>query len=178
MKKVVVVSSSFRAASTSRVLTEEMVKGLKENNNVSLIDLRKINCNYCVGCMACQNTGKCIQKDDINGLLEEIESADVLVFVTPIYYYSISGQLKTFLDRLNPLYVSEKRRFKEIYALFTCADDAETAVEGPTKAIEGWVSCFDGVSLIKTFDGLAVNDVEDITDELKIEAYNFGKEIK
>lgn len=178
MKKVLVVSSSLRGQSTSRALMDEMIKGLKENNEVSLIDLRKLDLRFCVGCLACQKTGKCIQKDDINGLLKEVNDADALVFVTPIYYYSISGQLKTFLDRMNPLYISEDRKFKEVYALFTCADDAEGAVEGPIKAIQGWVDCFDGVSLVKTFNGFALNEVGDITPEIKEEAYAFGKSIK
>lgn len=70
----------------------------------------------------------------------------MLVFATPIYYYEMSGQLKTFLDRMNPLYPKENS-FREVYLLAASADDAPEAMDGAVKGIEGWVACFDGVCL-------------------------------
>ena len=65
MKKVTIISSSFRNPSSSKKLAFEMMKGIKENNEVSLIELDKIHFNFCKGCLACQKTGKCIINDDI-----------------------------------------------------------------------------------------------------------------
>ena len=177
MKRVTVITSSLRAKSTSKTLMNEMVKGLKEHNEVKIIDISRMNLKYCIGCMTCQDTGKCVLNDDVKDVIEDVNSADTLIFVTPIYYYSISGQLKTFLDRMNPLYPREDRKFKEVYALFTCADDDPKATEKPTKAIEGWVECFDGVEYKGSYDGLALNDVGDIVEKDLKGAYEFGKNI-
>lgn len=68
----------------------------------------------------------------------------MLVFATPIYYYEMSGQLKTFLDRMNPLYPKENS-FREVYLLAASADDAPEAMDGAVKGIEGWVAALHGV---------------------------------
>lgn len=62
--------------------------------------------------MACIETKKCVIKDNTTEVMEKVRTADVLVFATPIYYYAICGQLKTFLDRMNPIY-SAGHNFKE-----------------------------------------------------------------
>ena len=179
MSKITVVSSSLRTKSTSRTVLEEVLEGLKDNkHDVELVDLRKIELNFCKGCMACQELGKCAINDGVNNVLPIVNDSEIIVFVTPIYYYSISGQLKTLLDRMNALYTSETRKFKKVYAVFTCADDQLSAIEGPKKAIEGWVECFDGVELVDTFNGLCLNEVEDIDEETLKKAYSFGKAIK
>jgi multimeric flavodoxin WrbA len=178
MKNIVLVSSSLRNQSTSKTLVNEVIKGLKENNNVQLIELSKINFGFCHGCLACQKTGKCVIKDDISNILPIVNNADVLIFATPIYYYSISGQLKTFLDRTNPLFISSTRKFKDVYAIFTCADESISATEKPIEAIQGWIDCFEGVRFVKSFNGLGLNSINDIKESLLIDAYNFGKNIK
>lgn len=179
MSKVTVISASLRTRSTSRTLLDGILKGLKENGHeINLIDLRNVKIGFCNGCLACQELGKCVIKDDINGIIPTVKESDTLVFVTPIYYYSIPGQLKTLFDRMNALYTLEDRKFKNVYAVFTCADDQITAIEGPKKAIEGWIECFDGVELKDTFAGLSLNEVEDIDEETLKKAYSFGKAIK
>lgn len=178
MKKVLVISSSLRANSTSKTLALDMIKGLKENNNVELIDLNTINFSFCKGCLACQSSGKCIIDDDIKNIIDKVNDCDILVFASPVYYYSVSGQLKTFLDRMNPLYISQNRKFKEVYALFTCADDNVNAFDKPNVVISGWVECFDGVKFVDTFGANSVNSYLDITQDLKEKAYQFGRGIK
>ena len=58
---------------------------------------------FCVGCFACHDTQKCVLNDDAVWIAEKVKNADTLVFVTPIYYYEMCGQMKTLLDRMNPL---------------------------------------------------------------------------
>jgi len=62
-----------------------------------------LDLKFCVGCLACQETRRCVLQDDAVWIAEKVRNADTLVFVTPIYYYEMSGQFKTLLDRLNPL---------------------------------------------------------------------------
>ena len=56
-------------------------------------------------------------------ILESMQKADVVCFATPVYYYACCGQLKTFLDRTNPLY-GQPYRFRDIYLITVSADDA------------------------------------------------------
>lgn len=58
----------------------------------------------CKGCLACQQTGNCVIKDDANAITDKMLEADVVAWATPIYYYEMSGQMKTMIDRakLNP----------------------------------------------------------------------------
>lgn len=156
-KNVVVISSSLRINSNSEILAKEFVKGAeKNNNNVELINLKDYEINYCQGCLACQNTGKCVIDDDINDIINKVKNAEVVVFASPIYYYSISGQLKTLLDRLNPLYISDYK-FREVYLIVACADENDTAINGSKVVIEGWVECFPKSKLVKTFCGVGCN---------------------
>ena len=96
MKKVLVLSSSLRKGSNSETLAQEFAKGAAEaGNKVEFESLRGKKIGFCMGCLACQKKGKCVIKDDANAITKKMESADVIVFATPIYYYEMSGQPKT-----------------------------------------------------------------------------------
>ena len=104
MKNVLIISSSLRGGSNSEILAHEAEKGaIDAGNNVELLSLKCKYIKFCIGCLACQKTGKCVQKDDMAEMIAKVQNADVLIFATPIYYYEMSGQLKTFLDRCNTL---------------------------------------------------------------------------
>ena len=69
--------------------------------------------------MACQKTHRCVINDDATLIAEKVQCSDVLVLVSPIYYYEMSGQLKTMLDRMNPLYGGDYRfREKWLFVLW------------------------------------------------------------
>ena len=174
-KKIVVVSSTPRINGNSEILSKEFIKGAKESgNDVTLISIRDLNLKFCIGCLYCQSNGKCVLKDDMNNLYNSISEADVLVFATPIYYYSICGQLKTFLDRLNPLF-NKDNKFKEVYLLATAADDDEHAMDGAVKEIQGWVDCFEGVKLSGVVRGIGVTKAGEILNTKAInEVYEMG----
>ena len=104
-------------------------------------------------------------------------AADVLVFATPVYYYSVSGQLKTMLDRANPLYGSNYA-FTKAYLLAAAADEGANTVEGAVKAIQGWVDCFERCELAGTIFAGGVNGVGDIAGHPALEeAYQTDRDI-
>lgn len=106
-----------------------------------------------------------------------MHDADVLVFATPVYYYSVSGQLKTMLDRANPLFDTDYA-FTKAYLLATAAEDEPGTVEGTEKAVQGWVDCFLRCQLVETIFAGGVNDVGEIAGHPALErAYQAGKEI-
>lgn len=105
-KKVLVISTSLRRHSNSHALAEEFAKGAKEaGHQVELISLIGRQIEYCVGCLSCQRTGQCVIEDDANLIAEKMLKADVVCYATPIYYYEMAGQMKTLLDRMNPLFL-------------------------------------------------------------------------
>jgi NAD(P)H-dependent FMN reductase len=118
-----------------------------------------------------------VLNDDVNGLLSDVQTSDVLVFATPIYYYEMSGQLKTFLDRLNPLY-PRTNAFKDVYLLATAADGELSATDGAVKGIQGWIDCFDGVTLKGlVFGGNAEAKGDVNNSDAPKRAYQMGKKV-
>jgi len=178
MKNVVIINSTYRKGGNSEALAMQFKKGAEENgNSVKVINLRDINLKYCIGCLSCLKKGKCVLNDSVNELLPVVQNADVLVFATPVYYYSMCGQLKTFLDRLNPLY-GRVNKFREVYLLTTAAEDDKSAMDGTIKGVQGWVDCFDGVSLSGIVYGIGADGIGTVQKTAAIiEAYEMGKSI-
>ena len=114
-KRVLVISTTLRKDGNSELLSKEFARGAKDNGNeVEFISLRGKNIEFCRGCLNCQITETCIINDDVKEIISKMKISDVITFSTPIYYYEMSGQLKTLLDRANPLFQS-KYNFKDIY---------------------------------------------------------------
>ena len=117
MKKILVISSSLRSVSNSHLLAEAFARGAREaGNDVEMLTLHKKEIKFCIGCLSCQKTGRCVLRDDAPAIISKIHDADVLALATPIYYYEMSGQLKTLLDRANPLFEGDYR-FTDVYML-------------------------------------------------------------
>ena len=178
MKNVLVISSSLRKDSNSEQLAVSFAEGAKSaGHEVALVSLRDKEIRFCVGCLACQKTQRCFMHDDADAIREKMLHADVLVFATPIYYYEMSGILKTMLDRANPLYPSDYR-FREVYALAAAAEDEEHVPEKAFSGIEGWVDCFEKAKLVGTLFCGGVNDSGEIKDNPKLkEACEIGRNI-
>lgn len=178
-KNVLVISTSPRKNGNSETLADEFIKGaLEAGHDVEKISLYDKKINFCRGCLVCQSTQKCVIKDDASKIVEKMLNADVIVFATPIYFYEMCGQMKTLLDRSNPLYPSDYK-FRDIYLLATAADDSENSMDGAVKGLQGWVECFEETSLKGVVKGLgadAVGSIKKIPEALK-EAYNMGKNI-
>ena len=177
-KKVFIVSTTPRKGGNSEILADEFARGAKKaGHNVTKINIRDLNLKFCIGCLYCQSHDKCVHNDEMNGLYSEVQNADVLVFATPIYYYEMSGQLKTFLDRLNPLYPRENK-FKDVYLLATAADSADSAMDGAIKGVQGWIECFDGVQLKGFVRGTDADGIGTISSTpAPNRAYDMGKNI-
>lgn len=119
MKKVLIISSSPRKRGNSELLCEKFREGAeKQGNKVILIRLSERQIGYCRACDACmKNGGICVQKDDMQEILHLYVEADVLVLATPIYFYGISAQMKTFIDRTYPIW--QHLGNKEIYYIIS-----------------------------------------------------------
>ena len=150
MKKVLVISTSLRGVSNSHALAEAFAQGARQGGNeVELLTLHHQDIKFCIGCLSCVKTGKCVIPDDAPAITAKMHDADVLVFATPIYYYEMSGQMKTLLDRANPLYGGDYH-FTDIYLLTSAAEDEEHVPSRAISGLEGWIECFDRAHLAGT----------------------------
>lgn len=142
-KKVLILSTSPRKNSNSDALAEEFAKGAQQaGHQVEKISLIGKDIQFCRGCLACQKTKRCVIHDDADKIVQEkMLHADVLVFATPIYYYEMSGQMKTLLDRANPLYSCDYA-FREVYLIAAAAEDGDEVWSRAASGLEGWIACF------------------------------------
>ena len=156
-KTVLALSTSPRRGGNSELLADAFLTGAAEaGHETQKICLHDRGIQFCRGCLACQKTTRCIIHDDAEPILEQMRRADVLVFATPIYFYEMSGQLKTLLDRTNPLFPAEYA-FRDIYLLAAAADGDGSAMDGAVKGLEGWISCFDRAKLSGVVRGAGVD---------------------
>ena len=119
-KKVLIISTSIRPNSNSELLANAFADGArKSGNEVELVSLKDKTIGFCKGCLACQKLGRCVVKDDANEITEKLLNAEVVVWATPIYYYEMSGQMKTMIDRANSLYPRDYQ-FRDVYLLRAC----------------------------------------------------------
>lgn len=177
-KKIVIVTASLRIGSNSDALAEAFARGAREAGHcVEVISLKGKKLTFCQGCLACQKTGRCVIADDATEIAGKIGQADVVAFASPVYYYGLSGQLKTLLDRCNPLYGSAYA-FRSVYLLASAAEDASSTVEGSIRGLQGWVDCFEKASLAGTVFAGAVTAPREIEGHAALEqAYEMGKAI-
>ena len=147
MKKVLIISTSLRKDSNSDYLAKAFQDGaIAAGHSAELVTLRGKTIQYCKGCLACQQIGHCVIKDDSTEIVEKMKDADVIVWATPVYYYSMSGQMKTLIDRANCLY-SADYKFRDVYGLITATEEEDYTPQGTIQGIQGWVDCFEKATL-------------------------------
>ena len=176
-KNILIISTSLRNGSNSEILANEVLKGAADaGNNAELVTLKDKQIAFCKGCLACQKTGHCVIKDDAVEIVEKMKNSDVIVFATPVYYYGMSGQMKTLLDRANPLYVSDYK-FRKIYLVTASAEAEKETPEKTITGLKGWVECFSECEYAGEYLGGGFTDPNEVKgdpDTLK-GAYEFGK---
>ncbi|MBR4390077.1 MAG: flavodoxin family protein [Prevotella sp.] len=178
MKKVIVISTSLRHGSNSDMLADQFFLGAKDaGNDVEKISLVGKNIRFCKGCLACQKLGRCVIDDDANGIMEKVMKTEVVAWATPIYYYEMSGQMKTLIDRMNAMY-EQDYLFRDVYLLTTAADDDEQTPKRAEAGLTGWTDCYPKSRLAGTLFCGGVNHAREIEGNPKLqEAYELGKSV-
>ena len=103
---ILIISGSPRKGGNTELLAEAFAKGASAQHHVEIVSVRDIKVNPCLGCNACfvSESNSCAQKDDMALIYEKMNQADMLVIASPVYFYGISAQLKTVIDRFhNPI---------------------------------------------------------------------------
>lgn len=181
-KRILVISTSLRKGSNSDLLTDEFIRGASEmGHTVEKVSLKDKTIQFCKGCLVCQSKkdGHCVIHDDADAIVQDMRKADVLVFATPIYYYEMSGQMKTLLDRANPLFPLDYA-FRSVYLLAASAEEEPSAMDGAVQGLEGWISCFEQSRLAGVLRGIGADDAGSIRNrpELLREAYEMGRMVE
>lgn len=123
--KIAVLKGSPNINGSSNMLAENFIEGaLESGHEIIEIDAAHADISPCIGCVHCGYEGECVLNDDMDDFRQQILSSDMLVFVTPLYYYGMSAQLKTLIDRFCSRNFSiQQRNFKS--ALLTVAYNSD-----------------------------------------------------
>jgi multimeric flavodoxin WrbA len=141
-KNILIISSSPRKRGNSDLLCDQFASGAQEaGHHAEKISLTEKKINYCTGCSICIDRKKgCSQKDDMGEILEKMIAADVIVMATPVYFYTMCGQMKTMIDRVCARYTEITN--KEFYFIMTAADGNKKAMERTVKNFAGLLIVF------------------------------------
>ena len=178
-KKVLILSSSPRRGGNSDTLCDEFMRGaIESDNEAEKVFLRDKTIHYCTGCSTCSLHGKpCPQKDDAAEIIEKMVAADVIVMATPVYFYTMSAQMKTLIDRCCGLYTEMKN--KEFYFIVTAAEDDRKLMERTVDTFQGFLDCLENPTIKGVVYGTGAWHVGEIKDKPALrEAYKMGKEIE
>ncbi len=177
MKKILVISSSPRSGGNSDVLCDQFIKGASENgHSVKKVFLQKEKLNYCLACYKCRETERCIHKDSMNDIIDMMVEADVIVLASPVYFYTIDGQMKVFIDRCLPKYLQMNN--KEFYFIVTAADDSIPAMNRTIECLRGFLDCLENPIEKGIIYGVGAWEKDDVLDLPVFDlAYRMGKEV-
>lgn len=138
MKNILIISSSPRKNGNSQLLCEQFKRGAEEKGHmVTLVRLMEKIIGFCRACDGCmRNGGTCVLNDDMAEILKLFREADVIVLATPVYFYGISAQMKTFIDRTYPIWQHLGK--KEVYYIIS-AGLGEDIIERSLGDLDGFV---------------------------------------
>ncbi len=177
MKKVLILAGSPRVNGNSEILADEFARGAEENGNrVEKIRVADKNIGYCKACYKCVKLGKCIIEDDMAEIMEKIIAADVIVLASPVYFYSVSAQLKTLIDRTMCRW--EEVQNKEFYYIATAAEEGDDVATRTIECFRGFADCVEGAKEMGIVLGLGAEKRGDVkkTDAV-VKAYEMGKTV-
>ncbi len=144
-KKVLVLAGSPRKGGNSDLLCDEFIRGARESGCIAeKIYMQDLKISPCRACYGCRGTGSCVQKDNMAELLDKMIDADVIVLATPVYFYSMDGQMKTMIDRTLPRYTEIEN--KDFYFIATAAAGAG-AIKRTADALRGFTDCLPGAKV-------------------------------
>lgn len=177
-KKVLILSSSPRRSGNSDTLCDEFLRGAAEaGNDTEKIFLQDKTIRYCTGCSVCSRDGKpCPQKDDAAEVIEKILAADVIVMATPVYFYTMSAQMKTLIDRCCGLYTQMQN--KAFYFIVTAAENDRRKMFRTVDGFQGFLDCLENPVVKGVVYGTGVWHPGEIKRHPAMqEAYETGKNV-
>lgn len=179
MKKILVLFASPRENGNSAILAEAFCKGAEESeNDVTRYHLSDKNIGNCLACDDCQhNRGKCIQQDDMAGLIDLLQGHDTLVIASPVYYLGFPGKVKTVIDRTYAESAVGRKVKNAVLLTAACKEDPEiTAVAADYYKK---LCTYLGWNNLGSVSALGVNCAGEVLEtEYVNDSYNLGLQMK
>lgn len=191
MKNILIIQGGGRPKGNTAQLVEHFIKGAEEaGHKTELVSLLHNEVKGCLGCNACRYGKPCIQKDSFNEIVPKIKNADCVVFVSPLYFWTVSSKIKAFIERFYclaeedhdpPLGRYERYPVKDCALLMTSADNFfwtfEQSVSYYQFTLVNYIGFRDKGMLLAGGCGDTNGGPQiDKTDYLR-QAYEFGKKI-
>lgn len=121
MKILAVSCSPRKNGATVEVLEEVLIGAREKGSSIELYSVSGKTLNGCISCYACAGKGECVQKDDMGELFSKMVEADGIAFGTPIYYYGMTAQAKTIIDRTFSLNTPDRSLKNKVGGIVTVA---------------------------------------------------------
>ena len=132
---------------------------------------------FCLGCLKCQETKKCVINDDVDEILNKMVNADVIVMASPVYYYSMSGQMKTFIDRSNPR--CKEAIGKDFYFIISAFTPHKSHLDTIKLDFESYLKCLINPKIkgiVEGTDATLVGEIKENQEAMQ-KAYELGKNV-
>lgn len=173
--KILAINTSPRKERNTEQLLEEVLKGCRsideaiETELVQVSDASEDDFKMCRGCWVCKKTGSCICGDDhVKTILDKIKDADVIIFGVPVFFYSVTAQCKTIMDRsLAYMPIGEN---KVVATAITCGS---AGVASTLQTMQAYYSAQD---LLDAGWVATYGKTSDKTEGKKV-AYNLGRKL-
>ena len=177
-KKVLILSGSPRRGGNSDLLCDSFMRGaLEAGHTAEKIFISDMKINFCKACGVCyMNAKPCVYNDDMAEINEKMIAADVIVMATPVYFYAMSGQLKTLIDRTITRFTAMPD--KDMYFIIAAHDTRPESAERVMEAFRGYMACLKGSTEKRVIFGGGVFNAGEIADKpVMQEAYDAGKAV-
>ena len=177
--KITVLTGSPRKNGTSNYLADEFIKGAQEKGHeIFKFDCAKADVKHCLACQACaMGTKPCVQKDDFTNLKDNLLNSDIIVFVTPMYYFGMTSDLKKVIDRFYS--IDGQLRQKQNKAVLISVqhspvEEVKDALNLHYKSILGWLK-IENAGII---NAIGIESIEHLKQtKYPNQAYELGKSI-
>lgn len=176
-KRVLIIEGSPRKKGNSQLLSEAFQKGAQEAGHiVDLVRIQEKKISFCMACDGCmRNGGTCVLHDDMADILKLFQEADVLVLATPVYFYGVSAQIKTFIDRTYPIWQNLGQ--KDVYYIIS-AGLGEDIINRSLGDLDGFVEHLKDSEVKGRIYATNVMEAGLVKDtELIADAYQMGKSV-
>ena len=103
MKVLGFVGSPRKDGSTARLVKAILDGAQSKGAHTQCWQLSELKMGGCTSCFSCRKTGRCVLKDDMTAIHDQLFQCDAVVMVSPVYMWQMTGQTKLFVDRLYPV---------------------------------------------------------------------------
>jgi multimeric flavodoxin WrbA len=140
-KAIILIGSPRKGGNTDR-LCDEFIRGARESGHIAhKVYLKDKTIGHCLGCFACRaGDGGCVQNDDMGEVYEGMKAADVIVYASPVYFYTWTSLMKTVVDRT--VAIERALQNKTFYLISAGAAPDEQYMEMMLESFRKYIGCF------------------------------------